>query len=100
MTNETWIVYKTESMDATGWENPQLMSGTSLTDILHEEWDSSGVLPQVGEIAFGSMPKWNQKQAAASLMDVMATGLSPVSTNSHPLIPTSELLYVIALISL
>jgi hypothetical protein len=49
MTNETWIVYKTESMDATGWENRQLMPGSSLTDILHEEWDSSGVLPQVGD---------------------------------------------------
>jgi len=35
MTNETWIVYKTESMDATGWENRQLMPGSSLTDILH-----------------------------------------------------------------
>ncbi|HBL14137.1 MAG TPA: hypothetical protein DD379_22655 [Cyanobacteria bacterium UBA11162] len=50
MTNpETWIVYKTETMSAPGWENRKLLPEGAITDILCEEWDSSGQLPKVGE---------------------------------------------------
>ena len=45
---ETWIVYKTETMSASGWEERQLLPFGSITDILCEEWDSSGQLPTVG----------------------------------------------------
>lgn len=47
--NETWIVYKTESMSAEGWRERRLMPDGGLTDILSEEWDSSGKLPQIGD---------------------------------------------------
>ncbi|TAF98921.1 MAG: hypothetical protein EAZ45_19070, partial [Oscillatoriales cyanobacterium] len=47
--NETWIVYKTESMSAEGWRERKLMPDGGLTDILSEEWDSSGKLPQIGD---------------------------------------------------
>jgi hypothetical protein len=47
--NETWIVYKTESMSAEGWRERKLMPDGGLTDILSEEWDCSGKLPQIGE---------------------------------------------------
>lgn len=46
---ETWIVYKTQTMDAPGWEHRQLMPSGGLTDLLSEEWDSSGRLPAVGD---------------------------------------------------
>lgn len=49
MTNpETWIVYKAETMSAPGWEDRQLLPAGSITDILGEEWDSSGQLPNLG----------------------------------------------------
>lgn len=47
MTN-TWIVYKTETMSAHLWEKRQLLPAGSITDILCEEWDSSGQLPHIG----------------------------------------------------
>ncbi len=47
--NETWIIYKTESGNSLGWENRKLMPSGGLTDILAEEWDWSGAMPQVGE---------------------------------------------------
>ena len=46
---ETWIVYKTETMSAPGWENRQLLPAGSITDILSEEWDSSSHLPKIGD---------------------------------------------------
>ncbi|NEP57732.1 MAG: hypothetical protein F6K31_12025, partial [Symploca sp. SIO2G7] len=50
MTNpETWIVYKSETMSDYGWEERQLLPSGSITDILSEEWDSSGKLPKVGD---------------------------------------------------
>ncbi len=49
MTNpETWIVYKTETMSDAGWEDRKLLPEGAITDILCEEWDSSGQLPKVG----------------------------------------------------
>lgn len=47
--NETWIIFKTESLSAEGWEERQLMPIGGLTDILATEWDFSGKLPQIGE---------------------------------------------------
>ena len=49
MTSETWIVYKSTTPSAHGWENRQLMPNGDLTNILAEEWDYSGRLPQVGD---------------------------------------------------
>lgn len=46
---ETWIVYKTESMSAEGWRDRKLIPNGGLTDILAEEWDCSGKLPQIGD---------------------------------------------------
>jgi len=46
---ETWIIYKTEGRDASGWEDRMLMPSEGLTDILAEEWDWSGKLPEVGD---------------------------------------------------
>lgn len=46
---ETWIVYKAETMSAPRWEERKLLPGGSLTDILWENWSSSGRLPNVGE---------------------------------------------------
>lgn len=46
---ETWILYKTETGDAHGWFDRKLMPSGSLTDILAEEWDWSGVMPQIGD---------------------------------------------------
>lgn len=47
--SETWILYKTETSDAEGWEARQLLPTKSLTDILWENLDYSGKLPQVGD---------------------------------------------------
>ena len=46
--NETWIIYKAAD-DAPGWEQRQLMPSGGLTDILSEELNYSGELPQVGD---------------------------------------------------
>ena len=51
---ETWIVYKAESMDAQGWEDRMLMPSEGLTDIIHEEWWSSGDTPKVGDRVYDS----------------------------------------------
>ena len=51
---ETWIVYKTETMDAQGWEHRTLMPNEALTDILHEEWDSSDRIPKLGDRVYDS----------------------------------------------
>lgn len=48
MNNETWIVFKAESLSAHGWEERKLLPSGGLTDILATEWDFSGKLPQVG----------------------------------------------------
>ena len=47
--NETWIVFKAESLSAHGWEERKLLPSGGLTDILATEWDFSGKLPQVGD---------------------------------------------------
>lgn len=47
--NETWIVYKAESMSSPNWEERKLLPSGGLTDILTESWDSSGVLPTIGD---------------------------------------------------
>ncbi|WP_052128918.1 hypothetical protein [Neosynechococcus sphagnicola] len=52
MTKETWIVFKAHRMDAHGWQERRLQPFDSFTDILHEEWDSSGredKLPKPGD---------------------------------------------------
>ncbi|HAA31088.1 MAG TPA: hypothetical protein DCE56_29510 [Cyanobacteria bacterium UBA8553] len=50
MTNpETWIVYKAQTMSAPGWEDRMLLPGESLTDILWENWSSSGREPSIGD---------------------------------------------------
>lgn len=49
MTAKTWIVYKTHSAAATGWEERMLQPSGQGTDILWENWDYSGHLPQVGD---------------------------------------------------
>lgn len=46
---ETWIVYKVESMSAEGWRERKLMPSGGLTEMLTEEWDCSGKLPQIGD---------------------------------------------------
>lgn len=46
---ETWIIYKTETIDAPDWEKRQLMPSGSITDILGENWDFSATLPEVGD---------------------------------------------------
>ena len=46
---KTWILYKANSGDAEGWEERMLMPSQGLTDLLAEEWDWSGQLPQVGD---------------------------------------------------
>lgn len=45
---ETWIVYKAETMSSPGWEERKLLPRDSLTDILWENWSSSGRLPSLG----------------------------------------------------
>lgn len=47
--SETWIVYKAETMSSRDWEERKLLPSGGLTDILTESWDSSGVLPAVGD---------------------------------------------------
>lgn len=47
--SETWIVFKADGMSAPGWEERKLLPSGGLTDILWENWDFSGKLPQVGE---------------------------------------------------
>ena len=47
--SETWIVFKADGMSAQGWEERVLMPSVAVTDILAEEWDSSGRLPQLGD---------------------------------------------------
>ena len=51
MTKKIWIVYKTESMSAPGWEERQLMPRGGLTNILWENWtwEENPEIPQVGE---------------------------------------------------
>jgi len=51
MTKKIWIVYKTESMSAPGWEERQLMPRGSLTNILWENWtwEENPEIPQVGD---------------------------------------------------
>ncbi len=51
MATETWIVYKTESMSASGWSERMLMPEESLTNILEENWSSEQTLtiPQSGD---------------------------------------------------
>lgn len=47
--SETWIVFKAQDMSMEGWERRQLFPSEALTDILAEQWDYSGQLPQVGD---------------------------------------------------
>ena len=71
---ETWIIYKTETMDAPDWEKRQLMPSGSLTDILGESWDFSGELPQAGDrLSF-------DKSGTADLMQRKINVLSKKST--------------------
>lgn len=49
MATKTWIVYKAESMSSHGWEERRLMPSGGLTDILWENWNSSGDLPELGD---------------------------------------------------
>lgn len=48
MPNATWIIYKAADPNAHGWETRCLPHG-GLTQILAEEHDWSGQLPQVGD---------------------------------------------------
>lgn len=47
---QTWIIYKSDDPDASGWEERQLLPSGSLTSILSEEWHYSSTpdMPQVG----------------------------------------------------
>lgn len=45
---ETWILFKAEPSDE-GWEDRKLMPSGSLTELLAENLDWSGELPQVGD---------------------------------------------------
>lgn len=47
--SKTWIVYKAESASAPGWESRQLYPSQQGTEILWENWDYSGNLPQIGD---------------------------------------------------
>ena len=51
MAKKIWMVYKTESMRAPGWEQRQLMPRGSLTNILWENWtwEENPEIPQVGD---------------------------------------------------
>lgn len=51
MAKKIWIVYKTESMSAPGWEERQLMPRGGLTNILWENWtwEENPEIPQVGD---------------------------------------------------
>lgn len=51
---KTWIVYKADSMSATGWERRMLLPSEGLTDILHEEHVYSGHVPKVGDRIYDS----------------------------------------------
>lgn len=44
-----WIVFKADNMSAPGWEERKLLPSGGLTDILWENWSSSGHLPKVGD---------------------------------------------------
>ena len=46
--NETWVIYKAADPNAQGWETRSLSNG-GLTQILAEEHDWAGQLPQVGD---------------------------------------------------
>lgn len=48
MNDEAWVIYKASDPTAYGWETRALPSG-GLTQILAEEHDWSGQLPQVGD---------------------------------------------------
>jgi hypothetical protein len=48
MTEQTWIVYKADSMSAEGWEERKLMPSGNGTDILWENWSYSDRLPALG----------------------------------------------------
>ena len=48
MPNATWIIYKAADPNSHGWETRSLPHG-GLTQILAEEHDWSGHLPQVGD---------------------------------------------------
>lgn len=45
--SETWIIFHAEP-NQPGWEERKLPMG-GLTDILNEQWDYSGRIPEVGE---------------------------------------------------
>ncbi|MEM6840492.1 MAG: hypothetical protein AAF609_27130 [Cyanobacteria bacterium P01_C01_bin.120] len=49
MATKTWIIYKTVSASAPGWEERRLMPDDAFTSILAEELDWSGNLPTVGD---------------------------------------------------
>lgn len=46
---KNWIVYRTDSASAPGWEERLLMPRESLTDILWEHRTNSNKLPKVGD---------------------------------------------------
>jgi hypothetical protein len=46
---ETWIVFKIDGMSGAGWESRKLLPSEALTDLLAEQWDYSGDLPNVGD---------------------------------------------------
>jgi len=46
---ETWILFKTESSDAEGWEERKLLPSGNGTDLLWENWNYSGRFPAVGD---------------------------------------------------
>lgn len=46
---ESWIIFKTQTLSAHGWEDRKLMPSGSITEILWENWNYSGTIPQVGD---------------------------------------------------
>ncbi len=51
---KTWIVFKTETGNAPGWLDRQLMPSEELTDILHQESWYTDAVPKVGDRVYDS----------------------------------------------
>lgn len=62
---ETWILFKTETSDAEGWEDRSLMPSGNGTDLLWENWDYSGKLPVVGD----RVREYRQDETTGQIMD-------------------------------
>lgn len=46
---EPWILFKTETSDAEGWEERKILPSGNGTDLLWENWSYSDQLPKAGD---------------------------------------------------